>query len=165
MFGLRGCLAADPGHAGGSAIVLGDVFHLSTLGPAIHVHVTLTCTTYLSTAAEHVHAPFHGNNIPSQLGKTLLGKLDCQHSQASVDCKPVGLMEGTLQYFFGLKGSADDLLVPDYHSRMAGISESFLNHLSTFIRKISVPRVPHRYTDLALGLSHLCIVVHLHPFH
>ena len=41
--------------AGGGSVILCAMFCWETLGPASHVIVTLTCTTYLSIVAEHVH--------------------------------------------------------------------------------------------------------------
>ncbi|KAK3524459.1 hypothetical protein QTP70_029308, partial [Hemibagrus guttatus] len=43
--------------AGGGSVMLWAMFCWETLGPAIHVDVTLTSTTYLSIVADHVH-PF-----------------------------------------------------------------------------------------------------------
>ncbi|KAK3528244.1 hypothetical protein QTP86_027960, partial [Hemibagrus guttatus] len=43
--------------AGGGSVMLWAMFCWETLGPAIHVDITLTCTTYLNNAADHVH-PF-----------------------------------------------------------------------------------------------------------
>uniref|UniRef100_A0AAY5KFW1 Tc1-like transposase DDE domain-containing protein n=1 Tax=Esox lucius TaxID=8010 RepID=A0AAY5KFW1_ESOLU len=43
--------------AGGGSVMLWAMFCGETLGPAIHVDVTLTRTTYLSIVADHVH-PF-----------------------------------------------------------------------------------------------------------
>ena len=43
--------------AGGGSVMFWAMFCWETLGPAIHVDVTLTRTTYLSIVADHVH-PF-----------------------------------------------------------------------------------------------------------
>ncbi|KAK3531484.1 hypothetical protein QTP70_023275, partial [Hemibagrus guttatus] len=45
----------------------GKLFCCETSGPAIHVDVTLTCTTYLSTVADHVH-PFMETVFPDACG-------------------------------------------------------------------------------------------------
>ena len=42
--------------AGGGSVMLWAMFCWETLGPAIHVDVTLTRTTYLSIVADHVHS-------------------------------------------------------------------------------------------------------------
>ena len=41
--------------AGGGSVMLWAMFCWETLGPAIRVDVTLTCTTCLSIVADHVH--------------------------------------------------------------------------------------------------------------
>ena len=43
--------------AGGGSVMLLAVFCWESLGPAIHVDVTLKCTTHLMIVADHVH-PF-----------------------------------------------------------------------------------------------------------
>ena len=45
--------------AGRGSVMLWSMFCWETLGPAIHVDVTLTCITYLSIGADHVKS-FHG---------------------------------------------------------------------------------------------------------
>ena len=40
--------------ADGGSVMLLEMFCWETLGPAIHVDVTLTCTIYLSIVADHV---------------------------------------------------------------------------------------------------------------
>ena len=49
------------------SVVLWPVFCWETLGPAIHVDVTLTPTTYLSIVADHVH-PFMETVFPDGRG-------------------------------------------------------------------------------------------------
>ena len=41
--------------AGGGSLMLWAMFYWETSGPAIHVDVTLTHTTYRSIGADHVH--------------------------------------------------------------------------------------------------------------
>ncbi|KAK3519048.1 hypothetical protein QTP70_016372 [Hemibagrus guttatus] len=42
--------------AGGGSVMLWAMFCWETLGPAVHVDVTLTRSTYLSIVADHVHS-------------------------------------------------------------------------------------------------------------
>ncbi|KAK3523811.1 hypothetical protein QTP70_010172 [Hemibagrus guttatus] len=42
--------------AGGGSVLLWSMFCWETLGPAVHVDVTVTRSTYLSIAADHVHS-------------------------------------------------------------------------------------------------------------
>jgi len=49
--------------AGRGSVMLWAMFCWETLGPAINVDVTLTCTTYLSIVADHVH-PFMETVFP-----------------------------------------------------------------------------------------------------
>ena len=53
--------------AGGGSVMLWAMFCWETLGPAIHVDVTLTRTTYLSIVADHVH-PFMETVFPGGCG-------------------------------------------------------------------------------------------------
>ena len=53
--------------AGGGSVMLWAMFCWETLGPAIHVDVTLTRTTYLSIVADHVH-PFMETVFPDGCG-------------------------------------------------------------------------------------------------
>ena len=43
--------------ASGGSVMLWAMFCWETLGPAIHVDVTLTCTTYLCIVADHLNSP------------------------------------------------------------------------------------------------------------
>ncbi|KAK3509169.1 hypothetical protein QTP70_020280 [Hemibagrus guttatus] len=65
-----------------------------SLGPAIHVDVTLTCTTYLSTVADHVHSfmetvfpdgcgLFQQDNAPCHKAKTVQEWFDEHNNLAS----------------------------------------------------------------------------------
>ncbi|KAK3522147.1 hypothetical protein QTP70_026962 [Hemibagrus guttatus] len=49
--------------AGRGSVMLWAMFCWETLGPAIHVDVTVTCSTYLSIAADHLH-PFMETLFP-----------------------------------------------------------------------------------------------------
>ena len=53
--------------AGGGSVMVWAVFCWETFGPAIHVDVTLTCTTYLSIVADHEH-PFMEMVFPDGCG-------------------------------------------------------------------------------------------------
>ncbi|KAK3519768.1 hypothetical protein QTP70_003892 [Hemibagrus guttatus] len=53
--------------AGGGSVLLWAMFCWETLGPAIHVDVTLTRSTYLSIVADHVH-PFMETLFPDGCG-------------------------------------------------------------------------------------------------
>lgn len=53
--------------AGGSSVMLLGKFCWKTLGPGVHVDVTLTSTTYLSFVADHVH-PFTEAVFPDGCG-------------------------------------------------------------------------------------------------
>ncbi|KAK3535736.1 hypothetical protein QTP70_020983 [Hemibagrus guttatus] len=72
---MAGCVCCLPGEyiapgctmgkrqAGRGSVILWAMFCWETLGPAIHVVVTLRCTTYLSTVSDHVH-PFMETVFP-----------------------------------------------------------------------------------------------------
>ncbi|KAK3516948.1 hypothetical protein QTP70_028239, partial [Hemibagrus guttatus] len=53
--------------AGGGSVMLWAMFCWETLGPADHVDVTLTCTTYLCIVVEHVY-PFMETVFPDGCG-------------------------------------------------------------------------------------------------
>ncbi|KAK3562392.1 hypothetical protein QTP86_033531, partial [Hemibagrus guttatus] len=53
--------------ADGGSVMVWAMFCWETLGPAIHVDATLTCTTYLSIVADHVH-PFMETAFPDGFG-------------------------------------------------------------------------------------------------
>jgi len=53
--------------AGGGSVMLWAMFCWETMGPAIHVDVTLTRTTYLSIVADYVH-PFMETLFPGSCG-------------------------------------------------------------------------------------------------
>ena len=53
--------------ANGGSVMLWAIFCWETLGPAIHVDLTLTLTSYLSVVADHVH-PFMEKVFPDGCG-------------------------------------------------------------------------------------------------
>ncbi|KAK3532871.1 hypothetical protein QTP70_001156 [Hemibagrus guttatus] len=53
--------------AGGGSVLLWSMFCWETLGPTVHVDVTVTRSTYLSIAADHVH-PFMETLFPDGCG-------------------------------------------------------------------------------------------------
>ena len=53
--------------AGRGSVMLWPMFCRGTLGPAIHVEVTLTRSTYLSIVADHLH-PFTETVFPDYCG-------------------------------------------------------------------------------------------------
>ncbi|KAK3528676.1 hypothetical protein QTP70_007720 [Hemibagrus guttatus] len=52
---IRGCTMGRR-RAGGGSVLLWKMFCWETLGPAVHVDVTVTRSTYLSIVADHVHS-------------------------------------------------------------------------------------------------------------
>ena len=66
-----GCTMGRRQACGGS-VILWALFCWETLGPAIHVDVTLTRTTYLSIVTDHVH-PFMETVFPDGCGSLLAG--------------------------------------------------------------------------------------------
>ncbi|KAK3540543.1 hypothetical protein QTP70_034300 [Hemibagrus guttatus] len=80
--------------ASGRSVMLWAVFCWETLGPAIHVDVTLTRTTYLSIVADHVYpfmetvfpdgcGPFQKDNVPCQKTKMFQEWFD-EHNEFEV---------------------------------------------------------------------------------
>ncbi|KAK3513336.1 hypothetical protein QTP70_012369 [Hemibagrus guttatus] len=53
--------------AGGDSVLLWSMFYWETLGPAVHVDVNVTRSTYLSIVADHVH-PFMETLFPDGCG-------------------------------------------------------------------------------------------------
>ena len=63
--GMAGCMcvtyhmapgyAMGRGQAAGGSVMLWAMFYWETLGPAVHLDVTYTPTTYLSIVTDHVH--------------------------------------------------------------------------------------------------------------
>ena len=132
----------------GGSVMLWAMFCWETLGPGIHVDVTLICTTYLNIVADQVH-PFmatvfpHGSELFQQdnaplhfsgmvwvtsqrvLGVALASKFPrSQANWASVGC--AGKASPTSQ-LTGLKGSAANVLVPDTRGHL---QRSFEVHAS-----------------------------------
>ncbi|KAK3543536.1 hypothetical protein QTP70_023867, partial [Hemibagrus guttatus] len=132
------------------AIMLWAMFCWETLGSSIHVDATLTCTTYLSIVADHVHpfmktvfpdgcGLFPQENVPCHKAKmvqewidernngfevlTLVSKFPrSQSNRASVGCTgQTSPIHGVpTSQLAGLKGSAANILVPDTTAHLQG---------------------------------------------
>ena len=66
--------------ASGGSMMLWAMFCWETLGPAFHVDVTLTCNTYLSIAADHVH-PFMETVFPDGCGLFQPDNVPCKKAK------------------------------------------------------------------------------------
>ena len=66
--------------AGRGSVMLWVMFCWETLGPAIHVDVTLTHTTYLSIVADHVH-PFMETVFPGGSGLFQQDNVPCHKAK------------------------------------------------------------------------------------
>ncbi|KAK3511175.1 hypothetical protein QTP70_032220, partial [Hemibagrus guttatus] len=103
------------------SVMLWAVFCWETLGPAIiHVDVTLTCTTYLSIAADHVH-PFMEMFEVFTWPPNSPDLSPITHLWDVLD-KQVHSMEAPPRNLQDLKGSAANILVPDNTAYLQGSS-------------------------------------------
>ena len=138
--------------SGGGRVMLWAMFCWETLGPAIHVDVTLTRTTYLSIVADRVHTfmetvfpdycdLFQQDNALCHKAKNGSGMvwgtqkqvsgddlaskfLRSQSNRASLKCAgQTSLIHGgPTSQLTGLKGSAANILVPDTTAHLQGSS-------------------------------------------
>ncbi|KAK3515693.1 hypothetical protein QTP70_028532 [Hemibagrus guttatus] len=138
--------------AGRGSIMFWAMFCWETFSSAIHVDVTLTCTTYLSTAADHVHpfmetvfpdgcGLFQQDNAPCHKAKMVQEWFDehnnefevltwppnfprSQSNRASVGCagQTRPIHGGPTSQLRELKGSAANILVPDTTAHLQGSS-------------------------------------------
>ncbi|KAK3535233.1 hypothetical protein QTP70_005025 [Hemibagrus guttatus] len=145
-----GCTMGSRRASGGS-VMLWSMFCWETLGPAIHVDVTLTRSTYLSIVAEHLNpfmetvfpdgcGLFQQDNAPCHKAKMVQEWFDEHNNQFEVltwppnspDLNPTQLlwdvldkqvrsMEASPHNFTGLKGSAANM-VPDPTAHLQGSS-------------------------------------------
>ena len=132
--------------ASGGSVMLWAMFCWETVGLAIHVDVTLTCTTYLSIAADHKH-PFTLYSLMAVASfsrimhsvtkqkwsrnglRSTTTTLRCCHGlqipQISIQsicgmCCPIH--GGPTSQLTGLKGSAAKILLPDTTAHLCGSS-------------------------------------------
>ncbi|KAK3560338.1 hypothetical protein QTP86_006422 [Hemibagrus guttatus] len=138
--------------AGGGSVLLWAMFCWETLGPAVHVDVTLTRSTYLSIVADHVHpfmetlfpdgcVLFQQDNAPCHKAEMVQEWFDDHNNQFEVltpppnspDLNPiqhlwdvldkqVRSMETPPYNLQGPKGSAANILVPDPTAHLQGSS-------------------------------------------
>ncbi len=128
------------------SVMLWAMFCKETLGPAIHVNVTLTRTTYLSIIADHGHpfmetvfsggcGLFQQDNVPCNKAKMVqewfqehnneFSKFPrTQSNWASVGCaeQTSPIHGGPTSQFTGPKGSAAKILEPDTTAHLQGSS-------------------------------------------
>ncbi|KAK3561066.1 hypothetical protein QTP86_026371 [Hemibagrus guttatus] len=145
----QGCTMGRRQASGGS-VMLWAMFCWETVGPAIHMDVTLTCSTYLSIVADRIH-PFMETVFPDGCGLLQQDNAPChstkmgqewfdehnnefevltskfprsQSNQASVGCaEQTSLIHrGPTLQLTGLKGSAANILVPDTTAHLQGSS-------------------------------------------
>ena len=70
---------------GRGSVMLWTMFCWENLGPAIHVDVTLTCTTYLSIVADHAH-PFIETVFPDGCGLVQQDIAPCHKEKSFRNC-------------------------------------------------------------------------------
>ncbi|KAK3508781.1 hypothetical protein QTP70_006023 [Hemibagrus guttatus] len=139
--------------ASGGSVMLWAMFFWETVGPAIPVDVTLTCTTYLSIVADHVHpfmetvfpdgcGLFQQDNAPCYKAKIVQEWFDehnnhlnpIEHLWDVLDKQALLMDNNTLQ-LTGFKGSAANMLVPDTTAHLQGLVESMPRQVKIFNRK------------------------------
>jgi len=80
-------------------VMLWAMFCWETLGPAIHVDVTWTCTTYLSIVADHVH-PFMEMVFPGGCGL---------FRQDNAPCHKTKMVQEWFEVFWQQKGDQHNI--------------------------------------------------------
>ncbi|KAK3564655.1 hypothetical protein QTP86_024529, partial [Hemibagrus guttatus] len=107
----------------GGSVMLWAMFCWEILGPAIHVDVTLTRTTYLSIVADHVHTfmetvfpdgLFQQDNAPCTKSQSNRASVGCAGQTSLIHGGPTSQLRGLV------KGSADNILVPDTTAHLQG---------------------------------------------
>ncbi|KAK3558608.1 hypothetical protein QTP86_021665 [Hemibagrus guttatus] len=138
--------------AGGGSVLLRSMFRWETLGPAVHVDVTVTRSNYLNIVTDHVHpfmetlfpdgcGLFQQDNAPCHKAEMLQEWFDEHNNRFEVltpppnspDLNPiqhlwdvldklVPSMEARTSQLTGLKGSAANILVSDTTAHLQGSS-------------------------------------------
>ncbi|KAK3572207.1 hypothetical protein QTP86_026064 [Hemibagrus guttatus] len=132
------CIDFAPGctmgrrRAGGGSVLLWSMFCWETLGPAVHVDVIVTRSTYLSIVADHVH-PFMETLFPDGCGLFQQDNAPCHKAEM-------------VQEWFDDHNNQFEVLTPPPHSPDLNPIQHLWYVLDKQVRSMEAP--PHNLQDL-----------------